>query len=35
MMETIKKAFRQRTDNRIYRELKKLNSPQINEPIKK
>jgi hypothetical protein len=27
--------IRQRTDNRIYRELKKLNAPQINEPIKK
>jgi hypothetical protein len=27
--------IRQRTDNKIYRELKKLNSPKINEPIKK
>jgi hypothetical protein len=27
--------IRQRTDNRIFRELKKLNSPKINEPIKK
>jgi hypothetical protein len=27
--------IRQRTDTRIYRELKKLNSPKINEPIKK
>jgi hypothetical protein len=25
----------QRTDNQKYRELKKLNSPQFNEPIKK
>jgi ribonuclease I len=27
--------IRQRIDNRIYRELKNLNSPKINEPIKK
>jgi hypothetical protein len=27
--------IRQRTDNQIYRELKKLNSLKINEPIKK
>jgi hypothetical protein len=27
--------IRQRADNQIYRELKKLNSPKINEPIKK
>jgi hypothetical protein len=27
--------IRQRTITRIYREHKKLNSPQINEPIKK
>jgi hypothetical protein len=26
--------IRQRTDNRLYRELKKLKSPKINEPIK-
>jgi hypothetical protein len=26
---------RQRTDNQIHRELKKLNSPKINKPIKK
>jgi hypothetical protein len=26
--------IRQRTETRIYRELKKLNSPKINEPIK-
>jgi hypothetical protein len=27
--------IRQRTDNQNYRELKKLNSPKTNEPIKK
>jgi hypothetical protein len=27
--------FRQRTITRIYREFKELNSPKINEPIKK
>jgi single-stranded DNA-specific DHH superfamily exonuclease len=28
-------TIHQRTDNQIYRELKKLNSPKIKEPIKK
>jgi hypothetical protein len=27
--------IRQSTDNQIYRELKKLNSPKTNEPINK
>jgi predicted translin family RNA/ssDNA-binding protein len=33
--EKIFASYTSKTDNQIYRELKKLNSPKINEPIKK